>query len=181
MCVIQLAATLTPSCFHGLTGMPAWKSSATAAHQGQAVFTWSADQAHPLGEKKENHRQFVRALADNSDRNVRSWGTAPGCRGNVIDSDRSLMTYPLPLPGTRLHSDTLKFSFKFQINTASGQQGKKARAGWWREKELAWFSTHFCNCGLIISFKTHWLHHCNYYSGLEINIHSAQRQTFLPT
>lgn len=165
--------------------MPGWKSSAAAAHQGQAVFTWSADQTHPLREKKENHRQFVRALADNSDRNVRSRGTAPGCRGNVIDSDRSLMTYPPPLPGTRLHLDTLKSSFKFQIHTASGQQGKKVREGRWRQRELAWlgfgFSSHLCNCGLFDSFKTHWLHHCNYYSGLEINIPLAQRQPFLPT
>lgn len=79
------------------------------------------------GRKKENHRQFVRALADNSDRNVRSWGRAQGCRGNVIDSDRSLMTDPLPLPGARLHLDTLKFSLEFQGKAASAQQGKKGR------------------------------------------------------
>lgn len=43
---------------------------------------------------------------------LEAWLGAAG--GNVIDSDRSLMTDPLPLPGARLHLDTLNFSLEFQ-------------------------------------------------------------------
>lgn len=85
--------------------LPAWQKGPAGNHQPplhtrarQCLPNLQTRHIHS-GRKKENHRQFVRALADNSDRNVRSQGTAWGCRGNVIDSDRSLMTHPLPPRG----------------------------------------------------------------------------------
>lgn len=53
-------------------------------------------------------------------------GLGAGWGGNVIDSDRSLMTDPLPLPGARPHSDTLKFSLQFQGNRQVDNRERKA-------------------------------------------------------